>query len=516
MKKSILTIYLLFGAIASQVAQDITVSPKTYEISKRAKNSGSIVDMSFDESGQTFSLSYFTKMKEDFFGDPKQLQFEIYNFDNDFNFKNLETPVIDLEKARTKFKGFSFKGETYESEGLTLGGFGQLVVKKKLTSYKWDWFAGRYYKTVKVLDKVKLKDENDNRLGAISSMDFEKDDKQFLSIMATGGSLDPANVGGLSYTFLIIDFDMNITKRVKIEIPYIVTATGSIVEYADGNFDYLYILQPIKGYKGVNAAASGMECILLQVDGQTLEIKKNYKFQTPAVDWRFKDYHMDGDDIYFAGPISTQTKGYYNGAAKYTSKVFPNLCVGKFSKTKAEYVSIIKADEMMAKLKMPAGTKGKFVASSFIKYDYFEVINGELFLSGQNYLMKNTNTGLTEVKQDAVLMKLNNKGELISYFGMPYDKPLKNYAFLGQSGTKIHWFVIVSSKKDEYVKPIARMASIDLAANTIGSMTTLGTGDKISINPQTPLIKGPNGAFAAVFGTQGDRGTLYFGKVKLD
>lgn len=508
--------YLLFGVTTLIMGQEISVASTTHEISRRAKNSGSIIEMGFDESGQNFAISYFTKMKEDFFGDPKQLQFEIYNFDKDFNFKDLETPVIDLVKARTKYKGFSFRGETYESEGLTVGGFGQLVVKKKLTSYKWDWFTGRYIRTVKVLDKVKLKDENDNRMAAFSYMDFEKDEKQFLSIMASGASVDPANVGGYTYTFMILDFDLNVTKRVKVEVPYFVQPVGSIVEHEDGTFDYLYILQPLKPYKGAKGATSGMDCIMLQVDGQTLEIKKNYKFQAPAVDWRVKEYYLDGDDIYFAGPITALTKGFYNGAAKFTTKTFPNLCVGKFSKTKAEYLTVITAKEMMEKLQMPAGSKGKFVPSSFIKYDYFEVINGELYLSGQNYLMKKSNTGLVEAKQDAVLMRLNTKGEFVSYFGMPYDKPLKNYAFLGKSGNKVHWFVFVSSKKDEYVKPIARMASIDLSANTIGAMTTMGTGDKISISTTTPLIKGPNGEFAAIFGTKGDRGTLYFGKVILE
>ncbi len=516
MKKNMLSLALFLGIASLNVAQEISVNPKTHEISKRAKNSGAIIDMGFDESGQNFSISYFTKMKEDFFGDPKQLQFEIYNFDKDFNFKDLETPVIDLEKARTKYKGFSFKGETYESEGLTVGGFGQLVVKKKLTTYKWDWFSGGYYKTVKVLDKVKLKDENDNRMSAFNSFDFEVNDKQYLSIMASSGSIDPSNVGGFTYTFMILDFDLNVTKRIKVEVPYAVQPVGSLIENENGTFDYLYILQPIKAYKGTNSAQSGMDCIMLHVDGQTLEIKKNYKFQSPAVDWRIREFYLAGDDVYFAGPITAQTKGFYNIAAKYTTKTFPNLGIGKFSKTKAEYITVITAKDMIAKLQMPAGSKGKFVPSSFIKYDYFEVINGDLFLSGQNYLMKNTNTGLTEVKQDAVLMRLNAKGEFVSYYGMPYDKPLKNYAFLGKSGNKVHWFVFVSSKKDEYVKPIARMASIDLSANTIGAMTTMGTGDKISISTSTPLIKGPKGEFAAIFGTQGDRGTLYFGKVMLD
>lgn len=516
MKKSILTLGLLFGVTSLTIAQEIKVTPSTHEISKRAKNSGAIIDMGFDESGENFSISYFTKMKEDFFGDPKQLQFEIYNFDKDFKFKELETPVIDLVKARSKYKGFSFRGETYESEGLTVGGFGQLVIKKKLTTYKWDWFNGGYYKTVKVLDKVKLKDENDNRMGALNYLDFEQDDKQYLSIMASSGSIDPSNVGGFTYTFMILDFDLNVTKRVKVEIPYMVQATGTIIQHEDGNFDYIYILQPTKAYKGVKSAASGMESIVLQVDGQTLEIKKNYKIQLPSVDWRIKEYYFDGEDVYIAGPISALTKGYYNIAAKFTTKTFPNLCVGKFSKNKAEYITSINSKDMMAKLQTPAGSKGKFVPSPFIKYDYFSVINGELFLSGQNYLMKNTNTGLTEVKQDAVLMRLNAKGEFVSYFGMPYDKPLKNYAFLGKTGNKVHWFVFVSSKKDEYVKPIARMASIDLSANTIGAMTTMGTGDKISISTTMPLIQGPKGEFAAIFGTQGDRGTLYFGKVILD
>jgi hypothetical protein len=521
MKKSILTSLLIGSLGLSMMAQEITVEPKTHEISKRAKNSGSIVDHSWNDKGDVFSLSYFTKMKEDFFGDPKQLQFEIYNFDKDFNFINMEDPVWDLKKARTKYKKFNFKGEVYEEEGITVvqNLAAQLVLKKKLTKYKWDWFNGGYYKTTTLLDKTKLKDDEDNRLGHINHYEFEDENGNYrLSIFASSLIAEGPNKGGMRFTTLLVDYDLNVLKKESFEIPYIVYHNGTnlINEFEDAY--YTYVLQPKKAWKGAGIAPTSTTCTFVKIDAKTLQVVSNYTFETPAIDWRPKEYYIDGNDVYAVGPISISNKAFATDAAifKPALKACPNLYIAKFGETKQEYGTNMTPAEMLAALKMPVGVKGKMKPISDMIYNYFEVINGELYMVGKNYMMKKTSNGTFAVAKDAILMNFAQNGKLKGYYGFPTPRQVQNKVFLNSKGDKVYWFVFTSGSKEGYEKPKGNLMSINLSDNTISGVKTLGTGDKISISTTLPIIEGPNNEFVAVFGTQGGRENLYFGKVKLD
>jgi hypothetical protein len=521
MKKTILTSLLLMGIGFSATSQEITVEPKTHEISKRAKNSGSIVDHSWNEKGDVFSLSYFTKMKEDFFGDPKQLQFEIYNFDKDFNFINMEDPVWDLKKARSRFRGFNFKGETYETEGITVvqNLAAQLVLKKKLTKYKWDWFNGGYYKTTTLLDKTKLKDDEDNRLAHINHYEFEDENGNYrLSIFASSLISDGPNKGGMRFTTLLIDYNLNVLKKESFEIPYIIYLKGTnlITELEDAYFNY--VLQPKKAWKGAGEAPTSTTCTYLKIDAKTLQVVSKYNFETPAIDWRPSEYFIEGDDVYAVGPIGLTNKSFATDAAilKPALKACPNLFVAKFGQSKMEYGTNITPAEMLSALKMPAGVKGKMKPIADMLYNYFEVINGELYIVGKNYAMKKTQNGTFAVPKDAVLLNFAQNGKLKGYYGFPTPRQVQNKVYLNAKGDKVYWFVFTSGTKEGYAKPKGNLMAISLDNNSIGAVKPLGTGDKISISTTLPVIEGPKNEFVAIFGTQGDRSTLYFGKVRLD
>jgi len=92
------------------------------------------------------------------------VQFQIYTFDSEFNFVNKRDEEIEVEKIKEKYSWYPYKGELYSVEGISLNwnpGFA-LKLKKKRTTYKYDWLFLGYYKDVEVLDKVKPRtDEGD-------------------------------------------------------------------------------------------------------------------------------------------------------------------------------------------------------------------------------------------------------------------------------------------------------------------------------------------------------------------
>jgi hypothetical protein len=213
MKKQILLIvFFLVVATWNQAGAQQLSAQNTYEVSKKAK-AGSIIDITTDEAANDIAITYFVKAKEDFWGSLSALNFETYHFDLNFQFKSMEPIVMDIKKARGKYKGFKFNGDEYSVEGVNMVALSATVtLKKKLTTYKWDWFAGRYNKTVKVLDKVSLKDDNENKL--YKGPQFETDST--LAFIATGAGSN----GGTKFHLIKVDKDINVVKRSAIEFPY--------------------------------------------------------------------------------------------------------------------------------------------------------------------------------------------------------------------------------------------------------------------------------------------------------
>jgi len=149
-----LSICFIFLNDFESTAQILDIE-KTYTITGKAKR-GALGDVTYDAAQGIYTLTYVTKSND------RKAKFQIYTFDNDFNFINMEEDEIEFERARTKYSWFTYQGELYSTEGLYVEPnlMGTLIIKKKLITHKYDWFLLGYYKTVDILKKVKPKTDD--------------------------------------------------------------------------------------------------------------------------------------------------------------------------------------------------------------------------------------------------------------------------------------------------------------------------------------------------------------------
>lgn len=145
---------LIFG-IGS--AQKLSIE-KTYEITGKA-NRGYLGNINIDEGKNLVELTYVTKASD------TKVKFETYQFDTKFDFVNLVSDEIEFEKANAKYTWFKYRGENYTVEAVSVEAnlMGTLVLKRKLITYKWNWWWGGYDKYVKLLEKLKPKSDEGNK-----------------------------------------------------------------------------------------------------------------------------------------------------------------------------------------------------------------------------------------------------------------------------------------------------------------------------------------------------------------
>ncbi|PLX11671.1 MAG: hypothetical protein C0594_03320 [Marinilabiliales bacterium] len=133
---------------------------KTYEITGKSKR-GELLSVERNDAGDyilTYSTKIVNKLKE------VKFKFQVYTFDKDFNFKNMEEKEVSLDKYREKTKG-RYKGETYHVDGNVVAGFPgtALKLKKKRTTYKWSWYYQDYTSSTEILEKVKPRTEDGDK-----------------------------------------------------------------------------------------------------------------------------------------------------------------------------------------------------------------------------------------------------------------------------------------------------------------------------------------------------------------
>ncbi|MCU0368995.1 MAG: hypothetical protein MUF39_09210, partial [Cyclobacteriaceae bacterium] len=162
MKKLIIILGMLGMMADPSFSQQLELE-KTFKISRASKR-GFLAGLDYDNQAKTYTLTYFTDQKKNTF------KYEQYVFDNDFNLIKDGEFTEEAEKMKTKFKWFKFKGDQYTVMGNTVDNnlTGTLVLKKKLITYKYQFLKAGYSRKVDILEKVKPKTDEGNKLTGIT------------------------------------------------------------------------------------------------------------------------------------------------------------------------------------------------------------------------------------------------------------------------------------------------------------------------------------------------------------
>jgi hypothetical protein len=526
MKKIISTIFMATCLLFSLQAQVLDLE-KTYEITGKSKR-GTLAKVQVDANTGNYTLIYQTKASD------TKVKFEVYSFDKDFNFINMEEEVIEFEKARVKYTWFKFKGDEYATVGNSVEPnlVGTLVLKKKQVTWKYDWWMGVYYKQVKVLEKVKPKTDDGRKLHYYAhTEDDVTGDIQVLCglrpMIKANANDDPA-MHMKKFVVLKFNKDLDIVKEVAFEAEFPQTM---IFARMVGNYSEEENAPEVGGMALMFAPADGGKKAsdpdatnyrYVVVDNEC-QIKEDIKFKSHASFWKVDEMitNLSNGDVYFFGPLASGKDKYYSALAATTK--FKSVQAMKISNHKVEYITETNLEEFEAKLKTPPSQK-KSPAYSGKKFEianYRICSNGDFFVVGQNY---NTSDEGNKYN-DALGFHFDNKGVLKSQYGIDTRESNKwsksmgtPQSFIEKDG-KLFW--ILQEIKDVYeprMKPLTypRIGKVELAAGSLSDLVDFGRENKFYLDPKFPFLQSPDPNKIVFFGADKGGKTIWFCRVKME
>jgi hypothetical protein len=552
MKKMIFTICAVVCAISFQAAAQKLAIEKTYKITGAAKR-GYLDEVKYDENTKQTMLSFVTRVSGNFTGSKTRVKYQNYIFDNEFNF-------VNLEETEDVYRNKKYKGDDYTVEGVSVQNnfTGTFVLRKKLVTYKWDWFFGGYRKKVKLLEKVKPKDDAGNKYTLIRK--FENDQTGDVVVMCVGKG---KNVTPNEYIMLKIDNQLNVTVMdkfafdapVSIAATYLITNINNseqddsgLDEEDEGNesadtddqgdlstSDVGLVFATAPAGKKVKGDPHDYTFVHISQEGKVVN---RVPVKTLASGWNINQILSDDKSIYMMGPAN---EGKFHAAAippgtdteAMKWKLF-QIC--KITGSKVEYITTTDLDEFESKLKTPPSQKkspsysGKRFHFSAAKI----MSDGSIFIAGQNYKKEKKQNVQVKSYRDVVTFFFDGQGKLKAQYGVrreennKYARMAPTEQIIIQGQKTIYWTVMemdgIRTEREGKFKAVKALiypsvTRIDPVTGDITDFVAFGT---VNEKPQYYLHNGSPilpiyGDNAIVFlGADKPGKTLWFGKVVMD
>ena len=551
MKKILLVVTFICAIAFTTDAQKLALE-KTYEITGKAKR-GYLDDVQYDPATKTTMLSFVTKSTNNFTGSKTRVLYQNYFFDQEYNF-------VKMEENEDVYKNKRYKGETYTVEGIYVQNnfTGTFVLRKKLITYTWDWFFGGYKKKVKLLDKVKPKDDSGNKYTLIRKFENDQNGDVVVMVIAKGKGANPNE-----YVTMKIDNTLAFTVQDKFSFdkPQVIAASTLITsvensEYDDSGLDDedegneaddtddqgdLSTSQPGLIFAASSAGKKGKAdphdytFIRLSQEGKLID---RVEIKTLASAWNINNMIAAGESIYMMGPAND---GKYHDlgippGADLENMKWKLFQLAKITSGKVEYVTTTDLDEFEAKLKTPPSQKktpsyrGKRFHFSGAQLYH----DGSIFISGQNYKRDKKNNVQVKVYQDVVSFYFGKDGKLIAQYGVRREEnnkyakaaPTQQMVIPGQK--TIYWTIfemdgIRTEREGKFrsvkAKQYPNVARVDPATGEISDFVSFGTVDGKPVyylHNQCPILKMTDDNAIVYMGTNQSGKTLWFGKVVMD
>ncbi len=315
MKIKLLITALLMAWLGSSLAQN-EVLEKSYDISRKAKR-GYLGGTEVNEQNQTFDMIYVLPSSA------RKVKIETYTFNKDLDLVNTASDDWDVDKVRSRYKWFNFRGDTYQTNALTasitMGG--KLVFRKKLITWKYRWWYGTYIKSVKMLEKVKPKsDAGEKYVFRGGAYEVDRDS----SILVVAGRQDSPKDGlgsYLHYDLLKSDNEVNISVMANIDFPAPYAPIFAEPLRDDNDManddlprDWIVVFAPQGGVdKKANIAANKFVYFRITPEGK---IKERVDFDAPSSGWRILEAYEKNNSVFFYGPTISKESKYANQVFK--------------------------------------------------------------------------------------------------------------------------------------------------------------------------------------------------------
>lgn len=466
MKKFLLFVVSFF-CIHAIVSAQLDVLEKDYAVSRKARK-GYLGSIETHPSQNTFDLIYVLKS-----GSNKIIT-ETYTYDKDLALINTVKEEDDVDKVKTKYKWFKFKGETYERQSVFVRANmkQEMVFRDKTIRFKWSWFRGGYAKKVILGDKVKPKDEESGARYMFRGGYYENDAEGYMLVCA--GLRDGNDNAGsyLKYHILSADKDVNLTKKDEITFTY---AKAPIVSQPmedddpatndDKPRDWVLIFAP-QGGPGMKKVEGDAKMYTYCRYSPTGALIEKFDFSAPVTGWRILGaFERDGQvylygpgigkDKYnneiFKGPILSNTSdeegeskggGLLGGLKALTGGEFAqvtqdaidkrldemkysNFQVAKLTAGKLAFISQPTIDELNDHNVKPEGQKRKmeFDGKRFITTGISLNSSNNVFIAGQDYKLDNMgkNKG-SRLYKGLFLLQFAPDGTYMRNYGVELDQ----------------------------------------------------------------------------------------------
>lgn len=522
--KLLFVIVAMWSVTAAAFAQTVEVE-KVHEISRRAKR-GYLAKMDFEEASGKYTLYFVVSENK------RRIKLEVYTFDRDFNLIEQHEEEEMVEQLSKKYKWFKYVSPdkeviTWESLTVEPNFLGTLVLKKKQTTRKWNWFYGSYTNSVKLLEKIKPRTEEGDKY--LYKAHYEDEKTGNLIIVAATKNKDA------NKNFHVLKFNRNaeLVQRTDLGFKYAmmpiftrrITQTDPDDAESTVSVGAFMIFAPIKEAKeNTNPDPTAYEIVRIDND---LKVEKS-PFKAETAYWRVDEALEDGKGNYFFYGVAVEDDKYYNQITQ--PRRFKSVQLLKFNNlaNKVEYVSATNIKEMLTKAinppsqrREPEYTGGPFsVRGSFVNED------GEFFLYGQNY--KVDSKGIITYK-DVIGLYFDAKGSFRAMYGIDPVENNRNAKALGApqyvlpkglSGKYMYWMLTEIDGYDsgeERLELYPRIARITKADASVTDFMTLGIVDKKKyyLDSKYPYFPLGNGRLV-FFGSSSNGKRLYFSRVRFD
>ena len=302
---------LLTGIAYTATSQDF-IMEKDYEISRKAKK-GYLGNVEQKENGN-FDMIYILP------SGARKIKTETYHYDKDANQLGVDRDEMEIERARTKWKWFAYKGEFFLTNTLSasVNPTGQLVFRKKLVTANWNWWNGRYVRSVKMLDKVKPRSESGRAYRFLGgAYEVERDSSVLVLAMA---ATDEAKFGvATNYDLIKCDNEVNIKVVQQLTFAHAVQPVFSQplnddqsaeLDNDDAPRDWVVIMAPTKTYSTKdNRAEDPADFYYIRISPEGT-VKENFAFKAPAAGLRILQAYEKNGAVLLYG-MSTGKEGKF-------------------------------------------------------------------------------------------------------------------------------------------------------------------------------------------------------------
>ena len=313
MKKltGILGILLLSCIGYTALSQDM-IMEKDYEISRKAKK-GYLGNVEQKDNG-AFDMIYILPSSA------RKIKTETYHFDKEANLLGVDKDEMEIDRARTKWKWFSYHGDFYLTNTLSasVNMTGQLVFRKKEVTANWDWWTGKYVRKVKMTDKVKPKSESGRAYRFLGGA-YEVERDSSVLVLAIPPTDEDKLGNATSYDLLKCDNEVNVKVVQQLKFAHAVQpvfsqplADDQSAETAneDAPRDWVVIMAPSKNHSTKdNRADDPSDFYYLRISPEG-KVKENFPFKAPAAGLRIlQAYEKDGAVLLYG--MSTGKEGKF-------------------------------------------------------------------------------------------------------------------------------------------------------------------------------------------------------------